>query len=124
MLALSVLLWLAAARDGESLRVREKRYADLLNALTDADRSMITEMNAQGMTPRHISEELKLPKYGEDYVRDVVAALESSKRKEPKRARRSNTPPSRDSLKSHFDPHGIVTRHRRNKRKTRRRFDL
>lgn len=116
MFALSVGLWLVAARDGESLRVREKRYTDLLDALTDADRSMITEMSAQGMTPRHISEELQLPTYGEDYVLDVVAALESLKRKEPtKRARRSNAPPPRDSLKSRFDPHAIVSRHRRNR---------
>ena len=66
----------------------------MLAALSDADRSMITEMSAQGLKPTHIDAELGLNKGG-GWVAEVIDALDLGVKKpgQSRRAKPKKQPP-------------------------------
>ena len=109
----------ASAREGESQRVREKRQEGLLASLSDADKSQITELSAQGMSGAHIRDHLGLASKG--YVDDVLDALKRVKPTKKRRlpSRYLSTPGRRD-LGSRTSPKDITTQHRHRKRKQKR----
>lgn len=114
--ALLLLARVAQTREGESMRIREKRYKRLLDSLSDADRSMITEMRTQGMSAVHIKEQLGLEK-SEDYVLQVIEALEDKARREVARRPRSRATSSSSSrqptVKARSNARTLPDEHRR-----------
>lgn len=106
----------ASGREGESMRIREKRHKALIEELSDADRSMITELNAQGMSATHIKKQLGLEK-GEDYVREVLEALSAQQQREPLRrvARGGSGKLPAFKTASSSDPRKVAAKHREKK---------
>lgn len=105
----------AEMRDGESMRIREKRYKSLIHSLTDSERSIITEMHTQGMTPTHIKEQLALEGKGEDYVQQVLEALDAEAREPLSRrtSARPSGPSSKKAVKAHSNPKRLAHEHRK-----------
>lgn len=97
------------------MRIREKRYKSIIHSLSDSERSIITEMHTQGMTPTHIKEQLALDGKGEDYVQQVLEALEAEAR-EPLSRRmtaRPSGPTGKKSVKAHSNPKRLAHEHRK-----------
>jgi len=97
--------------------VQEKRQRESLESLSEAERSSIAELHAQGLHPTHIGEQLGL----ERDVADVIQALErrSDTRTQPSRlpARDLSTVGRRHLQSNAKTAKDIAHRHKKQKHK-------